>query len=359
MKIGIILHPYGEDKPAGLGRYIFELARAMLETNSENQYIIFLKNKPKSPPQFPGTNWRMEVLGGGRLWLENLRKKTQADVYVFNTPVMPLFYKPKKSVVIAFDFAYKHLAARNFKEVLIDRILSWYHGFSLKKADTIVATSAQTKRDIISFFKIPENKIQVIYTGFNKICDIVPKPIDVPKPFFLFTGVVKQRKNALNLVRGFEIYDQRNPGYYLVIAGNAEGEYAESIRKFTKEKNLVGKVLLLGYVSDSELSFLYKNALAFAFPSFVEGFIGLPILEAMDCGIPVLASNTSPLYEVGGKDSAVFVDSDDPEDIAHGLEKLIFDENLRKELIQNGHTLSQRFSWPRAAKEMNALLARL
>ena len=359
MKIGIILNPYGENKPAGLGRFIFELTRAMVEADQQNQYIIFLKKKPETIPQFPGTNWQIEILGGGKLWLENLKNKTQADVYIFNTPVMPVFYKPKKSVVIAFDFAYKHLAARNFKELLVDRILGWYHGFSLKKADIIVATSEQTKRDIIRFFKIPENKIQVIYTGFNKICDMVPESIDVPKPFFLFTGVVKQRKNALNLVKGFEIFSKENPGHYLIIAGNAEGEYADSIRKFIEEKNLGGKVLLLGYVSDEQLSFLYKNALAFVFPSFVEGFIGLPILEAMDCGLPVIASNTSPLLEVGGKNSAIFVDPDDPKDITRGLEKLAFDENLRKELIQNGRIESQRFSWSRAAKEMSELLSKM
>lgn len=359
MKIGIILHPYGEDKPAGLGRFIFELVKAMLEADSHNQYILFLKNKPKALPQFTGSNWKIEVLGEGRLWLENLRKKPQADIYIFNTPVMPFFWRPKKSIVIAFDFAYKHLTPRNFKEWLVSKTLGWYHGFSIRRANMIVATSEATKRDIIRFFKIPENKIQVIYTGFNKICDIGPKPLDVPRPYFLFTGVIKQRKNVLNLVKGFKEFDQKHSGYNLVIAGNAGGDYADEVRKHFSENNLAERVLMLGYVSDAELSYLYKNALAFAFPSFVEGFIGLPILEAMDCWLAVLASKTSPLAEIGGKNSAVFADPDRPEDIAAGLEKLAFDEKLRSELIQNGYILSQRFSWPRAAKEINILLGKL
>lgn len=359
MKIGIILYPYGEDRPAGLGRYIFELTKAMLEADSQNEYIIFLKTHPKIPPRFSGTNWKVEVLNGKWLWLENLRKKSQADIYIFNTPVMPIFWRPKKSIVIAFDFAYKHLTLRTFKEWLFSKILGWYHGFSLKKADMIVATSEQTKRDILSFFKIPGDKIQVIYTGFNKICVISPKPIAVPKLYFLFTGVVKQRKNVLNLVKGFGRFNKEHPKHYLVIAGNAEGEYADEVRQYIKTYELSEKVSLLGYVQDEQLSFLYKNALAFAFPSFVEGFIGLPILEAMDCGLPVLASNTSTLAEVGGKNSAVFVDPDSVEDIAKGLEKIAFDENFRNELIQNGYILSQRFSWARAANEMRILLEKI
>lgn len=359
MKIGIILHPYGEDRPAGLGRYIFELTKAMLEADAQNEYILFLKKKPKILPQFPGANWKIEILGEGRFWLEDLSKIPQADVYIFNTPVMPFFWRPKKSIVIAFDFAYKHLALHNFKERITSIILGWYHGFSLRKADIVVATSEATKRDIIKFFKIPANKIQVIYTGFNKICDIIPKPLNVPKPYFLFIGVVKQRKNALNLVKGFKEFGKKHSGYNLVIAGNASGEYADEIRKYISDNTLTEKVLMLGYVSDAELSFLYKNALAFTFPSFVEGFIGLPILEAMDCGLPVLASRTSPLAEIGGKNSAIFVDPDNPVSIADGLEKLAFDENLRNELIQNGYILSQRFSWKRAAKEINILLGEL
>jgi len=239
------------------------------------------------------------------------------------------------------------------------KILIWYHGFSLKKSDVIVATSEQTKRDIVNFFDIPESKIQIIYTGFNKICDIAPQVLSVPKPYFLFTGVVKQRKNAFNLIKGFELFDNKYPGHNLVFAGNAEGEYADEIRRYIKEKDLSGKALLLGYISDGELSFLYKSARAFAFPSFVEGFIGLPILEAMDCGLPVLASNTSPLAEIGGNSSAVFVDPEKPEDISRGLEKIAFDESARQALIENGYILSQRFSWPRAAKEIKTLVEKI
>ena len=112
MKIGIILHPYDEDKPAGLARTIFELTKGMLEIDKDNEYIIFVKNKPRRDPELPGNNWRLEVLGGGMFWLDHLRRAPRADVYLFNTPVMPFFWKPLKSVVIALDFAYWHLSSQ-------------------------------------------------------------------------------------------------------------------------------------------------------------------------------------------------------------------------------------------------------
>lgn len=359
MKIGIILHPYGEGKPAGLGRFIFELTKALLEADAKNQYTLFIKEAPETAPNFPGTNWKIEILGSSRWWLENLQRKPKADVYIFNTPVMPLFWRPKKSIVIAFDFAYKHLTGMSARERIVAQALEWYHGHSLKKADLIVATSEATKRDIINFFKISADKIRVVYTGFNRICDIVPVAVRVPKPFFLFTGVVKKRKNVLNIIKGFAEFDKKNPGYNLIIAGSAAGEYAGEARQFVSERGLREKVLFLGYVSDSELSFLYKNAAAFVFPSLIEGFIGLPVLEAMDCGLAVLASKDSALAEVGGKDSAIFVDPYDPIDIAAGLFKIANDEISKRKLIENGCIISQRFSWALAAREIKTLAENL
>src|SRR3989344_7766597 len=117
MRIGILLHPYDEDKPAGLARTIFELSKGMLEVDRDNEYVIFVKNKPRKDPELPG-NWKLHVLGGGLLWLDKMRFAESLDVYIFNTPVMPFFWRPSKSVVIALDFAYWYLAERTLKSQL-------------------------------------------------------------------------------------------------------------------------------------------------------------------------------------------------------------------------------------------------
>ena len=124
MKIGIILHPYGEKKPAGLGRYIFDLSKALIENDNNNEYIIYLKEKPDKIPNFLGQNWKIEILGFKMFWLDlGLFFARKSDLYIFNTPIMPFFFRPKKSVVIALDFAYKYFKAKNLKEFIFNKFL--------------------------------------------------------------------------------------------------------------------------------------------------------------------------------------------------------------------------------------------
>src|SRR3989344_2823050 len=131
MKIGIVLHPYGEKKPGGLPRIIFGWTQALLSVDQENEYLIFLKERPITPPDLPGKNWRLEILGSGHFWLERLRQKTPCDVYLFNTPVLPFLWKSPCSVVIALDYPYKYLETKSIREWLFRKFISSYHGRSL------------------------------------------------------------------------------------------------------------------------------------------------------------------------------------------------------------------------------------
>ena len=108
------MHPYGEKRPGGLPRIIHGWTEALLSVDRKNEYVIFFKDKPESLPVLPGNNWQTEVLGRGRFWLDRLRHHTICDVYLFNTPVLPFFWKPPKSVVIALDYPYKYLPPRSF-----------------------------------------------------------------------------------------------------------------------------------------------------------------------------------------------------------------------------------------------------
>ena len=170
MKIGIILHPYGESKPGGLARTIFEWTKGLLEIDQKNQYIIFLKNQPVSRPDLPGANWRIEVLGDGWFWKDRLKHHLRADVYIFQTPALPIFYRPKNAVIIAQDYPYQYLPAKNFDERIKNRLIYLYHRHSLRRANLIVAVSESSKRDTIRFFGIPEHKIAVVYMGYKNIC---------------------------------------------------------------------------------------------------------------------------------------------------------------------------------------------
>lgn len=352
MKIGIVLHPFGENKPAGLSRYIFDLTKSLLEIDEKNEYIIFLKDKPEKELELPGKNWSIEVLGGGYFWLDRIRKATQVDVCIFNTPVMPIFYRPKKSIVIALDYAYKYFKSDSLRDRFEKFLLFKMNGFALKRADKVIAISEVTKRDSVRLFNIKEDKISVIYPGFKKICSLEEKEIDTPKNFFLYVGVIKKRKNLSNIVKSFyKFKENKKSDYKLLISGKGRGEYYEKIISFIKEKGLDKDVVFLDFVTDNELSFLYKRAKCLTFPSLLEGF-GMPVLEAMDCGTPVITSNQSSLAEVGSDGSAILVDPYNLDNIAEAMTKIADNDSLRKELITKGYNQAKKFSWEKSAKEL-------
>lgn len=340
MRIGITLHPYGEKKPAGLGRAILEVVRAMLEIGRENEYTIFLKN-PNLNPDLPGDNWKVSKISP-----QAVRK---LDVCVFNTPVMPWWYgifgRAGKTAVIAYDFAYLYFSKNKF--------LKFIHSFALKRADLIISISEATKKDLIEIFKIPEEKIKVVYLGFNNICDIlaVRPPSGVPEKFFLFVGAIKERKNVHGIVEAFNLFkNSSNFPHKLVIAGNGSGEYFEKIKKMAERD-----VIFLGQISDSELSFLYQKAEALLYPSFIEGF-GIPVLEGQACNLPVITSNTFSLPEVAGS-GAVVVDPYKPSEIAEAMKKICQDQNFRQSLIERGRENSKKFSWVKTAHEILSIFA--
>lgn len=351
MRIGIVLHPYGEDKPAGLARTIFEFTKGMLEVDEQNEYIIYLKRAPRIAPDLPGKNWQVASLGGGLLWLDKLREAPPADVYIFNTPVMPLFFKPKRSIIIALDYWYILHQAKSFKTWALSRLTFAYHWLSLRRADHIVAISQSTKDDTVRLFGIRPERISVVYAGYKKICNVSEQPLMLSEKFFFFAGIVKDRKNVFRIVQAFHAaLPNLPPEYKLAIGGNATGAYADGIRAFIANNGLGERVLWLGHLNDGQMSYAYKRAVALVFPTLLEGF-GYPVLEAMDCGIPVITSSRSSLKEVGGE-AALLVDPYNVSAIAEAMHKIASDEGLRQRMIERGRAWAQQFSWQKAGREM-------
>ena len=344
MKIGIILNPYGEDKPAGLGRSVYEMTRAILEIDKKNEYLIILRKRPKTLPNFPGNNWKIKIADYRYFWLDIALFGEKLDICIFNTPVISLFVRPVKSIVVTFDYAYDDFGKNN--------LLKLYHKFSLKMADHIIAISEATKRETVRLFNIPQSKISIAYLGFNNICSTEPTVIkNLPDKFFMFAGIIKERKNVIGVVKGFAIAKKKfNLLHKLVIAGSGKGKYFEDILNYIEENGLIDEIVFAGHANDGMLSYLYGKAEALIFPSFVEGF-GMPVLEAMGCGTPVITSNLSSLPEVAG-DAAILVNPHDPEDIAIGIGKLALDHNLRSELSKKGFEQIKKFTWESSAREI-------
>ena len=347
MKIGIILNPYGEDKPAGLGRSVYEMTKAILEIDRENEYLIILRKKPKTLPNFPGSNWKIKIADYKYFWLDVALWGENLDVCIFNTPVISFFVRPKKTIVVTYDYAYDDFGR--------DRFLKWLNGYSLRKADLIFAISEATKKETMRLFGIPAEKIKIAYLGYNNISAILESAVrDLPPRFFMFVGAIKERKNVLGIIEAFSRINRSEIAEKLVISGNGKGPYFQKILDFVRENNLSNEVIFLGQISDSELVYLYRHATALIYPSFIEGF-GLPILEAMGCGLPVVTSNISSLPEVAG-DAALLADPHDPDAIARAMVRISSDEKLRSDLTRKGYEQIKKFSWRKSA---NGVLASL
>src|SRR3989344_7021529 len=198
MTIAVILHPFGEKKPAGLARTVYETTRSIIAAAPRNEYLILLKHNHNFPPKFPGTNWRAQILSYKYLWLTTKFRRFKAELCIFFTPVLPFFFRPKRSIVVVCDLAYMHVPDRSFNAMVYHYLLRLINKWSLKKASAIVAVSEFTKSEIVKFFGIDQQRVCVIPLGINRFDSNSEKPVSsATKPYFLFVGVIKQRKNVL------------------------------------------------------------------------------------------------------------------------------------------------------------------
>jgi glycosyltransferase involved in cell wall biosynthesis len=225
-----------------------------------------------------------------------------------------------------------------------------------RRAAAIIAVSAATRRDLLRILKVPEHKVHVIHEApgrqFRPLAgtealERVRAHYGLPASFVLYVGTIEPRKNLPRLLRAFQLVRQQGfPTHALVLVGH-RGWKDAAVMRMVEDLELDGTVRLLGYVPTDDLVALYNLAEVLAFPSLYEGF-GLPVVEAMACGTPVLTSPRGSLAEVAG-DAAEFVDPLDVESIGDGLRRLLSDSNRRAELRATGLARAARFRWDETA----------
>jgi glycosyltransferase involved in cell wall biosynthesis len=227
---------------------------------------------------------------------------------------------------------------------------------SIKKADIIIAVSYSTKRDIINYFEIKEEKIKVVYPGvesrFRPIRNIKEYRLrnNLPSKMILNVGTLEPRKNVVTLIKAFKKLRKLGfKNYKLVIAGD-KGWLYKPIFDEIKSSGLQKEVLFLGCVKDEDLPILYNCADVFVYPSFYEGF-GFPPLEAMACGIPVITSNTSSLPEVVDN-AGIMVDPDDVNSLCNAMYNVLKDKELWHQMSKKGLERAKLFSWKETAKKI-------
>ncbi|MFA4880310.1 MAG: glycosyltransferase family 1 protein [Candidatus Doudnabacteria bacterium] len=280
------------------------------------------------------------------LFSQFLRKQ---GLDIFHAPAgsLPLFYQGK-TVVTAHDLAiYKNpewFPRFQFfsKNIVVPQ--------SLRKATYIIAVSETTKRDLLTLFSIPSKKIKVIYEGGLDASLISSGKRESALDYILTISTLEPRKNLVRLIRAFTLYRRHNPQKRekLIIIGG-EGWKYKGIYKEIRELGVQKEVILTGYVGEKEKIRLLRRAKVFIFPSLYEGF-GLPVVEAMSLGVPVICSRRGALAEISGN-AAFFVNPYAARSVAEGLSKVLGDRDIREKLAKKGLERAQRFSWQKCAKE--------
>lgn len=421
MKIGIDASRANRKHKTGTEWYSYYLIRNLAQLDDKNEYILYA-DKPlvggllnltnekldeeikfdKKGFQIincPHNNFKAKILKWpfsffwtlGRLSLEMIIARP--DVLFVPAHSLPLIH-PKKTINTIHDVAFErdwhvyghdkmgpeHKAGKKVIGFFVrlftlgrysaDSVdyLRWSTRYSLKHAKKIIAVSNFTKSEILDIYNPKKEKIKVIHNGYS---DFLYKKIDnqekidqvlnkygLEKPYILYVGRLEKKKNTPALVEAFAIAKERNRNIKekLVLIGNAGYGYDEA--KYTiREYGIEDEVIKPGWVEEDDMPYVYNGATVFIFPSKHEGF-GIPVLQAMGCGVPIAASEIPALHEATGI-AALFFCPYDVEKIADAIEKITTDGSLRKDLVEKGKKQVKNFSWRKCARQTLELINNL
>lgn len=345
------------DRPAGKGQYLLRIVDQWKDAPSHS-LLLYTKPGQTLPARLAGPALRqVEVAGRGMLWHRAVAKRLQADgaqAFFAALSYQSALWNKVPTVTVVHDLAVFRLPglAHNRRAFFVER-------FTLKRAArrsaSLIAVSESTKRDLIECVAAEAGKIAVIYEApLLGAGERQPLPREKRQPFFLFTGTLEPRKNIGMLLQAYaRLRPEVRSRFRLKLAGKP-GWGSEDYRALARQAGIADSVDFLGYVSDADLAALFAEAYALAYPSLYEGF-GLPVVEAMAAGTPVVTSAVSSLPEVVG-DRGLTCDPHDPAAIAAALEKLADDLGTWEEQSRYLFQRSKAFSWEAAAAKTLSLL---
>jgi glycosyltransferase involved in cell wall biosynthesis len=369
--IGIDYTPAYE-QGGGIGRYVRELMAALAILDTQTDYRLFVMGTDrKSLPPLPGSNFRWSPSRIEPKWFARFWHRARipfpvefwvGPVKLFHATdfVLPPTLPATKTVLTVHDLSFVRVpdSANPALKQYLDQVVPR----SVHRADHILADSQATKDDLVELYRVDPAKISVLLSGVNPRF----KPVYDETlrgryklgawPFILAVGTVQPRKNYERLIRALAALPPDLKDVHLVIAGG-KGWLEGPIYAAVEELGVQDRVQFTGFVADEDLPALYTAARCLAFPSLYEGF-GLPILESMACGTPVLTANVSSLVEVAGE-ATLLVDPFSIDQIRDALIRLLRDDTLRGELIRRGHDQMALFTWERAARQLQGLYERM
>lgn len=366
MKIGIDATFIGSEKPTGLAIYTRNIVNELMKLHDD--LVLWTADESGfnlSREQIRPVLEEFSFLGQNRFvvrpaWMElrfpALIKREKIDI-LFSTVPGGMRTCPVPHIVTVHDLTPISFPGDSPKSVQLN--YRYRLGKILERAAAIIADSIWTRDDICKFYKIPQEKIRVIQLGYDRDLFMPRHEPDVLKkygllglPYILAVGSANPRKNLLRLVRSFGLL--KNSSHYLVLAGLHESNAKKQMMDEATAVAVNDRIIFLDYVRDEDLPVLYSGATLFCYPSLYEGF-GLPVLEAMACGTPVVASSTTSIPEVAGQ-AALLIDPLDCEEMSSAMDLVIGDMTHRDALRAAGLQQVKDFSWEKTASNTLAIL---
>ncbi len=371
MKIGIEGQRLYRERKHGMDMVALELIKELQKLDKKNEYVVFIKPDDDNRIFEQTANFKFVELGGGpyptweQFALPKAARREGCDILHCTSNTAPL--NPGMPLVITLhDIIYMESIS------LFKKGGTWYQKFGnmyrrfvvprvMKKSDKIITVSEFEKNRIKDFFGFPadDNRVVAIYNGvsehFRKIdnqkeLQRVKELYHLPDRFLFFLGNTDPKKNTKGVLKAFSDYLKKNGDDIYLVMLDYEQNALEKILTEIGDKELINRIILTGYVINTDLPAIYNLCEVFLYPSLRESF-GIPMLEAMRCGAPVITSNTSSMPEVSGG-TAYIVNPFKPEEITAGIEKILSDETYRKDIIERGFRQSAKFSWKNMAEKV-------
>jgi glycosyltransferase involved in cell wall biosynthesis len=364
MKIAIDGNEANIPRRVGVNQFAFEVIWGIYSLIDQGKYEkhnfeIFLHNQPQTdlPPECDW--WKYKVFGPNKFWTltglptKLFREKNNIDIFYSPSHYGPAF-SPIPFVCSIMDLGFLQWPDQFTKKDIFQ--LKYWTKWSVKRAKKVIAISEFTKKDIVKNYHVKPSKIAVAYPGYKKsnlirnedlTIEDIRKKYGISKPYILYLGTLKPSKNIEGLIKAYSLLPEIKEKYSLVIVGK-KGWLFENIFNLVKKYDLDNNIIFTDFVPDEETNLFMKGASVFVMPSFWEGF-GIPALEAMNAGTPVVCSNQGSLPEIT-KGSSLLVDPYKPDNIAKGIEKILKNKTLREKLIRNGKNQAKNFSWERCSR---------
>ncbi len=375
MNIGIDANNILFEK-AGVGKYSLNLINNLIKIDRKNHYFLYFNFLRQRKQRIAQVNKLLLNPLPKNVKLRFLNFPARWQEFLFSTPFpakkiinddLDLFYASyptgipkngfKKMITTVHDLAFLRFPEHRGK-----KLSNYYlkrHKIALKNCIKIIVPSKATKKDLQDMLDIDGKKITVIYEAADSrfkvihdqrlISNISSKYFDPEIEYILSVGTLEPRKNLPRLIEAYsQLPNKLTQKYKLVLVG-ASGWNNNLLTKTIENLNLKDKVIITGFASDDDLAYIYNKASIFIYPSLYEGF-GLPPLEAMSCGLPVITSNVSSLPEVVGN-AAILINPNNEDEIMQAAKKLLLDQKVKDKLIKKGLVQAKKFSWQKTAEQ--------